>query len=465
VAGAQQKDPRVNPPLAPIESSSKPVAESPALPAPPPAQVQPDNAPLSGARDLSLGWFGSGRSFLLPSLSFSQGFNSYLDASGSTHYTYQATVYGSLALRKTTRNRQVGMAYSTGGSFYRGAGFSSPVHTLSFFQQSQWRRWTLAVADSLSFLPESGFGYGGYGGFGGLPQTTGVTTGSAGFANSNPANLNPAFLPNQSILTQPAKRIANSTMGQIQYSLSARTSITASGSYGLLHVLKSGYVDSSSGTFQSGITHDLTSRDSIAVTYRFGLTRFGDVNRGINNHTAGFSYGRRITGRLALQVFAGPNYATFVNPVTGSGDRLSWSFGSSLGYATDKTDLNFGYHRFLTGGSGVLLGAETDNLGVSYGRQLTRMWGLGLSASYAHNSSLRALTGSNVRETFDSWHAGLSLGRPLGRQASISFSYGVAGQSGTNCSSTVVVGCTSRAIRHFFNIGFNFHSLFRPIEL
>ncbi|MBI1749158.1 MAG: hypothetical protein HY234_02655 [Acidobacteria bacterium] len=469
----QQKDPRLNPPVAPLpplslgESSSKASLDDPA--ANPQNAVKPDESPLSGAEAFSLGTKGGGRSFVTPTIRFTQlGDNNKRSATSLADWRTAGTLTGQLALQHIKARSQLGIDYSAGGTLYSTtSSYRSSFHRLGLSEQISFRRWTLLLADSFTFLPESSFGSGGLGGIStGLPGgmgNGGIGTGLGGFGGGFGGGIIPGITPNQSILTDIGRRVSNTVLGQIQYTISPRASMTASGTYGLLRFLDSGFIDSNNYQFMSGYNYKMTAADTIGVVYTLSMMRFGGINRSADIHSIHLAYGRRLTGRLALRLSGGPRVNSFENPLSGSKNSVSWGLRSSLLYNFRNTDLGLNYSHGATTGSGVVVGADTDRVEGTITRQLTRMWNGGLVFGFAHNQSIRQLNTVATNLTVNTWHTGFRLQRPVSRQASLTFSYNLTGQTANTPTGCTGLACGRMPLRHQFALGFTWG--FGPYEI
>ncbi|MFZ0980612.1 MAG: hypothetical protein WAN23_14525, partial [Candidatus Acidiferrales bacterium] len=123
-----------------------------------------------------------------------------------------------------------------------GSASNGIVQDLGFVDRFALRRWTLSVADQLSYLPESSFGFGGLGGIG---LSTG---GSVGLGT-------PFGLPGQTILTGIGQRLANAFDTEADVSLTPRTTLTFVGGYSLLHYFDSDLLNSTGASFQGGYNY------------------------------------------------------------------------------------------------------------------------------------------------------------------------------------------------------------------
>lgn len=458
-AQTQQKDPRLNPPVAPAgESTSRAPAGAMAAGASAPAPAsQPDQKPLTGAELLSLGTFDGGHTYLLPSFSVTSG-----SEWNEGDYRFRGNVRGGMAFHRDTGYNQMSLTYTTGALFGgERSTFESQAHSLVFNQNFQFRRWTLMVADSFNFLPESSFGFGGFNGIG-QPNQGGLPNWNPGYSGGHQPNLDPTFLPDQTIYSGNSTRWSNTIIGQGTMQMTPRWSLTATGSFGMLRFLDAGFVESNNALIRAGLNYALSARDTLGFSYGASLIRFSN-DGAVNNHLVQVIYGRRLTGRLALQVGAGPSFIMTDNPVVGSRQQASWSASSNLIYTVGRSTYGAGYSFRTTNGSGVQVGAQTHAVHFQGGHQISRMWSLMGSAGYAHNRGLAALNDVTVRRTFNTWHASIDLGRPVNRYTRLSFRYHVSNQS-VSCPPGALT-CVSSGLRHQMGINLDFTRQFNPIEL
>jgi hypothetical protein len=462
-ARAQEKDPRVNPPLPSSEenSSNVPGDGDPQNLSPKP---RPDARPLSGAQDLGIGSFWGGRSFLIGSFQFTQGFDTnnsnQPDGSDLSTDSLRTTLRGSIAVQRDWGSQRLTIAYSTGGILYNNQReLNAPVHSVAFSHQITGRRVSLLLTDQFSYLPEASFGLEGFSGIseaGGFPSSS-LGTAQGTVVGVEQARLNPLFIPGQTVLTKRTQRISNSSVAQTQFSLSRRASFTVSGGYSFLHFLESGFIENNSVTARAGFDYNFNDRDRFAIIYGVNRVRFEGIDQSIDNHNAHLSYGRQLTGRLAFQLSAGPRLNMFRNPAAGSSRRLSWSAGGSLQYTMAAANLTLRYHRLTTNGSGVLLGAESDVVDLGLAGKLSRNWSVGFSGGYARNRALRELNLGNADERFSTWRGGANLSRSIGRYARLFLSYNVNLQRNNRTS------LSNRSLRHDFALGFSWR--LRPIGI
>jgi len=268
-------------------------------------QLAPDTRPLAGALGLSLGAPKTGRSFWTPYFDASATAYSNPVISGSgTGWTTWISVSGGIDLRKVSSNSDLTLTYLSGGSFASDGTGSVNVQQFGLAERLTFRRTVLTLMDQLGYLPQSSLG------FNGLGTSTLATGGNLG--------LQGGFTPNQSILTASGQRISNTSIAEIDRYLTPRTVLTVVGSYGLLHYFENNLSDTHETTVQAGISHLLNRKDTIALLYRFDAFRYNHLAQSINDHSVQVSYARRVTGRVALQLSAGPDFAFSQTPISTS---------------------------------------------------------------------------------------------------------------------------------------------------
>ena len=176
-------------------------------------KFDPDERPLSGNEDVSLGIPEGAKNVLNSSIRVDERLDSNPRIAGTKDgWREDEDVFGTLSLNRTWKRNMLVAGYDGGGIFYPGGNIRS-THFATLSQLLTWRRWSLTFSDQMVYAPETPFGMPG-------PQLTSIGI---------------PFLPNQSILTGQTTRISNTNTVQLDYALNRGSSITATGSYGLLH--------------------------------------------------------------------------------------------------------------------------------------------------------------------------------------------------------------------------------------
>ena len=440
-------------PVAPY-SAPMPAGSSSALALNPPGQTDEiqlvgNDRPLSGVQAPSLGPTEGAHNFLLPSFSATSQLGTSASGSGLGQPTELNYLLGTLDLNHATNRSEMLMHYAGGGMFSSYA--NSAIQDLEFTYNFKWQRWSFLIGDDVSFLSKSSFGFGGVGGL----QYLG---GDSPFA---PGGLLSSLLgPNQTIPTILVPRLSNSFVSQIEHKLSPRATWTAAGSYGALNFLGVHYINSTDALFQTGYNYSVTPVSTIAVIYTFDEFRYPVFPQTIEYHVVKLGYSRYVTGRLSFQLAAGPSAVLLRGAFTGYANDISWVLDSALNYKWDRTTLTLSYDRLVTGGSGVLVGAQTGQVQGTLERKLKSRWRVSTSVGYATNGGLLPNPTASSIQHYDSWYAAVRFNHQIRPGSSLFVGYG-AGLQAANPAGCTSPSCSINYISHQFSAGFNFG--FRPI--
>lgn len=406
--------------------------------------VEPDTQPLAGAQALSLGLTES-HSYWEPmatviSTATSNGL------AGNRGWTSFSTLLGGIDLHYLNGRSDLSLNYQGGGVISNdGSIANSVVQDLGLVERVYMRRSTLYFVDRTSYLPESAFGYAG------LNLGTGVY-------------LQPGLTPNGTVLTTQVRQIDNTSLLTLDTKLNPRSSITLMGGYSLLHFFGSNLIDSNVTIAQIGYNRDLSSKNSVAVIYRFKAFRFSNNAQSINDSIAQLSFARRVTGRMSFQAQVGPEYATFATPIlTNSGSqgptessRLSWALASTLRYQLESAQLNLSYNHGIAGGGGVFAGSVADTLRGNVSRNLTQTLVGTFGLGYGRNRDLTSPGSTAPGEVFDNWYGDLGISRRFGRMLSARLSYEAQYQT-SNFSFCAGPACGNSVLIHRVFLGLDWH--------
>jgi hypothetical protein len=417
----------------------------------------PDTRSLTGAQDLSLGTTPLTHSYWQPRVSVSGTVDSNPGYSTvSSDWSTWTSLIGGVDIHHTSGFSNLLLSYTGGGMFSTGGTVENGViQQLAFSDRFLFRRSTFSVFEQLAYLPESSFGFAGTAGAG-IP---GVGSG---------LGLGTGFTPGESILAPRGQNLSSSTAIEFDYKLSARASLTLVGSYALLHYFENDLANFGGINFQAGYNYQLTKNDTIAVSYLFSAFRYSNLNQSVNANTIQGAYGRRITGRLAFQIAAGPQFVSSNNPITSttassSSDSTSsstsavyWTLNASLRYQLRRAWLNASYYHGLTGGSGLLAGAETDVVTGSVNEQVLRTFNASWNVGYSRNNGFAVGTATSSAQTYSYWFTGVNVSHPFGRSLDIFMNYQLQYQD-TNTNGCVGTGCSANVIRNQIGFGVNLH--------
>lgn len=384
----------------------------------------PDNRSLSGAQDLSPILLPT-RSYWQPQVNVFGTVDSNPGARpGSTAWTGEAALSGSVDVHRMSGNSDMNLNYTAGGIFSGDSSFGNgTVQTLGFGDKFSFRRAEISIFDQLAYLPGAAFGFGGLGGLGG---SLGSGSGSTG--------LGSAFGPGQTILAGAGQTLGNSFVAEVDAHLTPRSSLTFVGGYYLLHNFTSDLLNSTNPSFRAGYNYELTRKDTIAVIYTFSGYRYSNSDQSFNTHTAQLSYGRLVTGKLAFQIAAGPQFIISRIPISVSGTgtvtatsttQLNWSLNTSLTWTGRRNDFALAYYRGANNGSGVLAGSIGDTVRASLTRATSRTFSSGVAGGYSRNQGVLVGTTTLSNQTYDYWYGSASLSHPVGRSLGLTLSYTV----------------------------------------
>jgi hypothetical protein len=339
--------------------------------------------------------------------------------------------------------------YSGGGDFSTdstiGNGF---FQQLGASQSFQWARWQLQFYDQFSYLPESDFGFGGGTGLG-LPGggiSPGLPTSGVG------GNL-------QSLFTALGPQYDNNFTAQVVYQFSPRMSMNFSGTDGILRFVDAGNINTDTEGGSAGFNYQLSKEDTVGVVYHYTHLSYVGLPQSIGDNVFNFVYGKKITGRLALRVFGGPDITNFSVPIGGVTREITGSGGGSLTYAINRGGLSLNYDHGVTGGSGVLVGSETDQVSANVGRQLTRVWSVQANIGFGRN---RSIVDSASQASYNSVYVGGGISRPFGPNAKVSLAY-AANIQNSGAAASCTVSCGSSYTQHQITVNFQWHA--RPLVL
>jgi len=433
------------------------------------AAQSPQNPPISGIDQASLGVGFPTRSFLVPGAHVSEALDTNVGQTAGTSAINGVTrALGSLVLQKIGSRYVTALDYVGGVAFYSGVNpNTTQIQQLDAEQRILWRTGALTFRDRFSYLPEGSFGFGAYGetgaydlGLGGI----GYVGGTLG------QGLGGLFGLGEFGSLGQAPRIDNLSVADVTQSLSARSSITAAGGYEIVHFTNNtaGFIDSNQITGQVGYDYQLSRKSQVALVYGFQDFQYPNIpGSSFSTQVVSVMYGYRISGRMDFLVGAGPQFTFIHNSplLGGSSDRVTVSARAALRYRFPRTLIGIYFDRYDSSGSGYFAGAVSDVVRFSVSRPLTRLWSATADIGYAYSGALQPnLTGPLPSSTtsFQYVYAGAAVHRPLGRHFALFFSYQFNDIwfNGSSCNAGGVCGS---APRHVVAAGLDWHP--RPIRL
>lgn len=419
---------------------------------PSPDQLLPDSRPLTGVQNQTLGQVESPHSYWEPGFQYSNTIQNSLPGEMNSGWSSTNYLAATVSLLEEWRRSQLALNYSGGGTFSTdktlGNGY---FHQFGASQTFQWARWQVQFLDQFSYIPDSEFGFG-----------AGTSLGVPG-GGINPGTPQTGLSGNyQTLFTAAGPRYNNNFTSQVVYQLSPRTSVNVSGTYGVLRFIDPGNIDTNTAGASAGYNYLLTKEDTMGVQYRFSHYDYLGEQQGINDQVFSFVYGKKITGRLALKLFGGPDITTFKVPIGNVSRQTSASGGANLTYQFSRVFTNLSFNHGVTAGSGVFAGSETDVIQGTVSRQLSRVWHGQANFGFARNRTIVSNAAQSA-QAFNSWFAGAGVGRPFGPNANFSIAYSANVQTGGTVSGCAIPGCNSTYTQHQITMNFQWHT--RPLVL
>jgi hypothetical protein len=443
---------------------------------PPPAAFGPESAPvvvnenppISGLDQPSLEPNFQPRSMLLGGIEASESLDSNIgsDARPALHSVTRGL--GGLTLQRLWRRYQLAAAYVGGVGYYNHGGDGlKQIQEVQAQQTVLWRTGQLTMRDSFSYLPEGTFGSEAYGGSGGFQLGLGGLGEGMGVLGSTFGGHNGILGSQQFGSLGQSPRITNVAVVDAVQGLSPRSSLTAAGSYGVLHFTDEtqGLINSRQAGAQAGYNYSISKKDQLALTYGFQSFHFPGAlgAEDITAHVVQGMYGHRVSGRMDLVFGAGPQWTRIADPVFGTTNRLSVAGRVTLRYQFHVTSASLGFERYDSSGSGFFAGAETSVARLQLTRRLGRRYTGNAALGFSHNQRLQSsLLGVSAR-SYNYGFAGFAVRRQFGYNWGAFLAYQWSDQIFDTCPVAGQQFCDRIAVRHVLTLGVDWH--FRPIRI
>jgi len=417
-------------------------------------QWQPDNTPLTGLADPTLGSPELRHSYWVPGIAYGATVQS--EPTGSTQsWIVNNYVGATVSLLEASGRNQIGLNY-TGGGFFTTSNFESNggFQLLTLADTITLNRWQIEFFDKFSYLPTSEFGF--FGGTGiGLPGVSGS------FGVSIPG-LNSGLVPTQSVFSASGPRYSNATAAQVTYALSRRGSLTVGGAYGLLRFTQPGNVDNSMALGSVGYNYALTKEDSIGIFYEFAGYHYSGQPQALGTNIVAGAYSRKLTRKLALSLHGGPQFSHYRVPIGTQTKSTNVAVGATLSYAaTQQLGITGTFFHGLSGGAGVLVGSLSDTATLRLTHRFGRVWNASFDFGYARNSPLGSAPGL-TSSTFNDWFVGGGVSRPFGRNINFFANYTAYIES-AGAAACVTTPCNTNYTQNTINLSIQWHT--RPFVL
>ncbi len=316
---------------------------------------------------------------VLPSIDGQLGYGISASEIVSTGYGQNSDLYyttslsGDLVYTSKSVDRPFNAVYAGGVLISNQANQSTqPYQSLTLSQGLLRGMWNFNVADSVSYLPSS------------------PTLGLAGIPGSGDLGSTPVFtgeVPAQTVLTTNLNRISNLVAGQVSRTLTPRTSLSGSVSYGILRYLGDGFgLDNNSLVSAVSLNREIDVRDTGSISATYSIFSFPGsysfISRGVN-----IGLNRRVSRNLTADASGGPLW------INGSGSlaipsQLNFAANAGVTYSRGHSSTGVHFTRGINGGSGVQAGALSTSVQAVYQREFGRDWSFSLSQVYFHSDGL-----------------------------------------------------------------------------
>jgi hypothetical protein len=346
---------------------------------------------------------------------------------GGGGVTEATNLSGDVAYYSKSKATPFSLLYAGGVILGNQYGSSSlPFQSLSISQGLVTGNWVLGIADAVSYLPQS--------------PTTGLS-GVAGTGDLGASPINTGLEPVQNVLSGTnVSRVSNSLTGQAERRLSGATSLSATGSYGLIRYMGGPGLDTTQLNGQLSLNHRLNGRTSIFVNGGYGAFSY-PMGGAFNTKSLNVGLERLVSRRLTLTASGGP---LWVNTSSNLGIPQRMSVGVDIGgtYTIRNGSLTARYSRGVNGGSGVQPGALSDTFSGLGQKSFGRDWSGGINASFSRNQGLTQNAGAAISTiglqdglllgNTTSTYAGAQVSRRFGQRFNGFFTYTALQQSISN---------------------------------
>lgn len=308
----------------------------------------------------------SGSAGLSYALRYSETAN-YADTLGTWH---TIDTSGSLDYTNGRTNRPFGLVYSGGyTSTLSGPSYSQGAfQVLSISQGINWRKWLLEFSDDIGYRPQAPTT-----GFSGIPGT-----GEPIGAGSNPSS-------SQLILTVNTHALNNHVSGELQHILSHDLVLNINANHDLLRYPDGNGIDTDQLSIGAGPTLRLDARNSLTAQYAFSQFSYSDYDTRFETDAVTFGYQRMWNRAFRSSVALGPAWIRTSAVLPGS---TQVSAQASLDFQSRTWSAGLAYNRGTSGGSGYLMGAESDTANASLSRSFGRTLNVEMTGGYRNTSEL-----------------------------------------------------------------------------
>lgn len=279
-------------------------------------------------------------------------------------------ISGRFALRRSRATGETDLSYSGGGMLYRRRdSFDRSFHRAGLTKTFITPRWNLLAADHFEYLPDAPF------------FEYGSSTSGTGFQ--------PGLSPNDAVLVGDNEpRYSNRAALEVTHTLSARSSLTAGASYGLLRFLNVGLLGNSTYNYSGGLNHMVTRRDTLGVRYTDKRFVFQTSDATVVSHSPAFVLEHRVENRILAHVEAGPELYVISEAPNRSLTHWTWAAEAGFEFAAHKSTFASSYSHGASDGSGVMVGSELHAAMGRVEQRLSSQWSAAVEGSWSRSESI-----------------------------------------------------------------------------
>ena len=304
-----------------------------------------------------------------------------------------------------------------GGYYFGNGGIPSQFfQNFAISQVVNRRKWNATVEDSVSYLPNApAFGLGGIPGLGDigtLPVTTpGQTSG---------------------LLTNYGTDLINTSSAGAGYRMTGKTSLNASGSYSMQR-----FVNNPAGVNQFGVNsnsaagtvelnHTINVRNSFGVDGTYTRFLYPGTGFSFNSESAMGVYQHGFTRSLTMTAEIGPEWTQSSRPAFVP-DMTSVAANISAVYTRERSSASVSFFRGTNSGSGVLLGAVSNDASFTASHDFTRQWNGSFTTNFDKSTGLEIYSAQRV--SINALTLGVQARRRIGREWSAFGAYSLEYQN------------------------------------
>ncbi|MGA7829836.1 MAG: hypothetical protein WCA21_02625 [Terracidiphilus sp.] len=326
-----------------------------------------------------------------------------------------STLSGDASYQNANPVRPFSLTY-VGGRMWNNSGGS---YGLGYFQHllvSQGilkRHWSLNLSNDVSLMPEAPIT-----GFAGIPGVSGPP--------SVPGQ------PSQQILTLNTRSVDNMSTVNFTRSIDHATSLSATGSYGILRFPDGNGLQVNQLLITPQIIRRLNALNSIFCSY--SLSRFSYPGYAVDTDTQSFPCGylRIWNRRFSTSISAGPERVS-TSGGTATPPTIGLFLSAGVNYQQRSTSAALSYTQTTTGNGGALIafGSRNHDVNANFSRQFGKNLTISAFGAYMRTQALIEIGALNLNlgGVTNSKFGGASASRPLGRYLNINASYTAVQQS------------------------------------